>query len=306
MLGRVGVVSRFNAWNAGDHPFRSPLIGQGIDYVPIRLGDIQLSSRAGKQPELKVLDSANSSGGGLAFPDVDAVLWRVSENLFPRCYALAATLAERVPIINTFFCLKHCSDKWLTHRLLEAAGLPAVPTQLILPDNLVPDFGTAMTIVKPTQGAGGRGVRTELPGSSFETDEAYIAQPELSSDPARHVRVLVCGGRAVAAIHRTPANPVIGPFAVNNLDAGGNETAAKIGPVAEIAVAAADAVQGIMVGVDLVLDENDDYLILEVNSSPGLEGVNRSSEADIYQLAAQTVRASIETPGGSLYGSVSD
>ncbi|WP_164842437.1 ATP-grasp domain-containing protein [Actinoplanes solisilvae] len=299
MPGRVGVVSRFNAWSADDHPFRSPLKRLGIDYVPIRLGDIQLSTRSGGRPELTVSNSTNSSSGGLAFPDVDAVLWRVSENLFPRCYALAAALAERVPVVNPFFCLRNCSDKWLTHRLLEAVGLPTVPTQLVLPDNVVPDFGTPMTIVKPAQGAGGRGVRAESPGSSFESDEAYIAQPELYSDPARHVRVLVCGGRAVAAIHRTPADPATGPFAVNNLDAGGIETIAKIDPVADIAVAAADAVQGIMVGVDLVLDENDEYLILEVNSSPGLEGVNRSSEADIYQLAAEAVRASIESSGGA-------
>jgi ribosomal protein S6--L-glutamate ligase len=133
------------------------------------------------------------------------------------------------------------------------------------------------------------------PGELFISDEAYIAQPEITSDPRSHVRVLVCDGSAVAAIHRTPGNKPRGPrcLSVNNLEAGGTSAPANLEPAAEIAVAAANAVDGLVVGVDLVPDLNGGYAVLEVNASPGLEGVNRHSLTNVYYVAARAIRRAV-------------
>jgi ribosomal protein S6--L-glutamate ligase len=264
---RVGVVSRFNAWSPGEHPFRIPLTGAGLEYVPLRLGSLDLSH----------------------LPDrLDAVLWRVSENLYPPCRPLIEALAIKYRMINSRRCTTLCSDKWATYQHLKSVGLPTLTTRLLVPDNVIPALGTPRTVVKPCFGAGGRGIRALSPGSMFTAEEAYIAQPELTSDPATHVRVLVCDGEAVSAIHRIPATSAAGALPINNLDSGGHSSPADPGPVAELAVAAARAVDGFLVGVDLVPD-GDGYTVLEINSVPGLEGANTHASANVYALAAQAI-----------------
>ncbi|WP_443053332.1 ATP-grasp domain-containing protein [Streptomyces sp. NBC_00273] len=191
--------------------------------------------------------------------------------------------------------MTRCSDKWATHENLNLSGLPTVPTQLLLPDNLIPDLGTMRTVVKPCFGAGGRGIRLMIPGEPFISNEPYIAQPEITSDPRSYVRVLVCDGSAVAAIHRNPPNKSRegGNLRVNNLESGGESEPANLKPVAEIAVAAAEVLEGTVVGVDLVPGLNGSYEILEINSSPGLEGVNRHSPMNVYSVAARAVRRAV-------------
>src|SRR6185436_2667789 len=119
--------------------------------------------------------------------------------------------------------------------------------------------------------------------------EAYLAQPEITSDPATHVRVLVCDGEPVVAIHRVADGPSGDPFPVNNLDSGGRSLPAPLGPVAGIAVAAAKAVDGFLVGVDLVPDDRDGYAVLEINSTPGLRGANQHARADVHTVAARAM-----------------
>jgi glutathione synthase/RimK-type ligase-like ATP-grasp enzyme len=293
---RIGVVSRFDAWTPSEHPFRGPLTQAGLEYVPIRLGAIQLRSNVGEEPSVELTNDPDAIQEEHGPPRVDAILWRVSENLFLPCRGLLYALARKHVIVNSLQCITRCSDKWATHDCLNSSGLPTVPAQLLLPDNRIPYLGTARTVVKPCFGAGGRGIRTMTPGELFVSDEACIAQPEITSDPSSHVRVLVCDGSAVAAIHRIPGRHPRGggDLLVNNVDAGGSPTPADLGPVAEIAVASASAVGGLLVGVDLVPDTNYGYAVLEVNSSPGLEGVNRHSPANVYHLAAHAIRRAVQ------------
>jgi glutathione synthase/RimK-type ligase-like ATP-grasp enzyme len=288
---RIGVISRFDAWTTSVHPFRKPLIRAGLEYVPIRLGDIQLTSEPGNKATLQASGHADIVEDAEDPFHVDGILWRVSENLYLPCRGLIYTLAHKYRIINSPQCIARCSDKWTTHDHLNASGLPTVRTQLLLPDSRVPYLGTPRTVVKPCFGAGGRGVRAMTPGEPFTMGEAYIAQPEIVSDPNTHVRVLVCDGSAVAAIHRTLAieQRSSSELPVNNLDAGGRSAPADLEPVAEIATAAAEAVGGLLVGVDLVPDGDGEYMVLEVNSSPGLEGANRHSPTDVYDLASRAI-----------------
>src|SRR3546814_13610806 len=85
------------------------------------------------------------------------------------------------------------------------------------------------------------------------------------------------GGKVVAAMRRA-AKP--GEFR-SNLHRGGTATAAKLSPQErELAVRAAKVMGLGVAGVDM-LRSNRGPLVLEVNSSPGLEGIEAASGVDV-------------------------
>lgn len=288
----VGVVSKFDRWAPKLHPFRIALERAGLRYVPIALGQIHLTVSPEKGIELS-LRGANGRGYvGPKGSDIDVMLWRVSENYYFQCSGLLERISQNHRLVNSITCMKRCSNKWSTYETLASCGLPIVRTQAILPDSPVPELGTKRTIIKPCFGAGGRGVRAVRPGLKIDFSEPYIAQPELASDSDEHVRVLVCGGTPVVAMRRISERASSSrEMRINNLDAGGKSIGAPLSPVYEIAAAASRAVGGMLVGVDLVPDQHSGFAILEVNSSPGLEGANQHSARSVYDLAVEAVLA---------------
>ena len=91
------------------------------------------------------------------------------------------------------------------------------------------------------------------------------------------IRVLVIGGKVVAAMKRTGAE---GEFR-SNLHRGGSAQTVKISPEERsTAVRAARALGLNVCGVDM-LRANHGAVIMEVNSSPGLEGVEKATGIDI-------------------------
>ena len=100
-----------------------------------------------------------------------------------------------------------------------------------------------------------------------------IADAAANSD----IRCLVVGDRVVAAMMRKGAK---GDFR-SNLHRGGTASAVKITPQErKTAVKAARAMGLKVCGVDL-LRSNRGPLVLEVNSSPGLEGVEKATNVDV-------------------------
>jgi len=91
------------------------------------------------------------------------------------------------------------------------------------------------------------------------------------------VRCLVIGGKVVAAMKRTGAE---GDFR-SNLHQGGQASVTRISkPERDMAVRAARAFGLNMAGVDL-LRSDDGPKVLEVNSSPGFEGIERATGKDL-------------------------
>lgn len=284
------VVSNFSRWRPEAHPFRIALEKAGLGYMPVPLEKIAVKATSQNGVELSIpgLDVQDCCG-----VEVDCILWRISENDYLQCASLLKRISQSYPLVNSISCLERCSNKWQTYVTLASVGLPIVTTQVILPGSLVPDLGTKNTIIKPCFGAGGRGIRALQPGLHIEFDEPHIAQPELSSDSDEHVRVLVCGGKPVVAIRRISAMTFSadGKVKINNLDAGGLSVGAPLSEVYEIAAAASRAVGGSVVGVDLIPGPGPGFSILEVNSTPGLEGANRHSVRCVYDLAVEAILA---------------
>jgi ribosomal protein S6--L-glutamate ligase len=112
--------------------------------------------------------------------------------------------------------------------------------------------------------------------------QEYIKEAEGSD-----VRALVVGGRVVAAMRRVGKS---GEFR-SNLHRGGMAEAADISDEERITAVRAAAVLGLNVaGVDM-LRSNHGPVVIEVNSSPGLKGIEQTTGLDV----ATEIIAFIET-----------
>jgi len=95
----------------------------------------------------------------------------------------------------------------------------------------------------------------------------------------------VIGGKVVAAMKRTGAP---GDFR-SNLHRGGTAEAIKLTPKERATAVRAAKTMGLGVaGVDMLPSE-DGPMVLEVNSSPGLEGIEAASGVDIADLIIEHI-----------------
>ncbi len=151
--------------------------------------------------------------------------------------------------------------------------------------HLLKQLGEPPHVFKLNQGAQGAGVMlAETRAASRSAMDAlrslkadFIAQPFIAEAQGRDVRCFVIGQRVVAAMQRQAS---ANDFRAN-LHAGGVAVPVKI--TAEeraIALQAARAVGLGIAGVDLIRSASGP-LLLEVNASPGLEGIEQTSGVDI-------------------------
>jgi ribosomal protein S6--L-glutamate ligase len=232
---------------------------------------------------------------GVEVPRPDAMIPRLTGALAPWGRAVVETWATAgVPCPVGAEALARAQDKLATALRLQAAGVPTVPTAALREPwhadeallGLVPASEGAW-VVKLTDGSGGLGVaRGEGPASALAIAQlaaragVALVQPWLRTTPVRDLRVLVAGHEPLAACFREAAP---GEFRANfhrgaTLRAA---TRASLPDGAEaIAVAAARALELPFCGVDL-LEGPDGVAVLEVNASPGLEGLERATGRDL-------------------------
>ena len=102
------------------------------------------------------------------------------------------------------------------------------------------------------------------------------------------IRCFVIGDKVVAAMKRQGAP---GEFR-SNLHRGGSATLERITPAERRAAVGAAKAMGLNVaGVD-VLRSNHGPLVLEVNSSPGLEGIETSTGKDVAGMIIEHIERS--------------
>ena len=191
-------------------------------------------------------------------------------------------------------------DKLACHQLLAARGIGLPAT--VFGDNpddtadLLSLLGPPPHVVKLNEGTqGARVMLTEKLSASRGVVEAlrglyanFLVQEFVAEAEGADLRCFVVGDRVVAAMRRTaPA----GDFR-SNLHRGGSANAAQATPgQCAVAVAAAAAVGLGVAGVDLI-DSRRGPLVLEVNASPGLEGIEDATGIDI---AAKIVEFAVKS-----------
>ncbi|MBE0515234.1 30S ribosomal protein S6--L-glutamate ligase [Sulfurimonas sp.] len=139
-----------------------------------------------------------------------------------------------------------------------------------------------LKILEGTQGVGVVLVDSEKAAKSvldafYGMDVNLLVQEYIEEAGGADIRVLVVGGKVVGAMKRQGAE---GDFR-SNLHQGGSATAHKLSRKEKTTALAAAKAMGLGVcGVDMIPSARGP-LVMEVNSSPGLEGIEKSTKIDI-------------------------
>lgn len=145
--------------------------------------------------------------------------------------------------------------------------------------------GGAPVVIKLLEGTQGIGVvLADTKRSAKSVVEAFrgagvniLLQEFIKESGGTDIRAIVVGGRVIAAMKRTGAE---GDFR-SNLHRGGSAKLTKLTPEERITAVRAAKSMGLNVcGVDM-LRSNHGPVVMEVNSSPGLEGVEKATGLDV-------------------------
>lgn len=151
--------------------------------------------------------------------------------------------------------------------------------------DLIQLVGGAPVVVKLLSGTQGRGVvlaetvkaAESVIDAFIELKADFMVQEYIKESGGTDIRCFVIGNKVVASMQRTAAR---GEFR-SNLHRGGSAELVKIKPSERKTAIAAAQTMGLKVcGVDL-LRSNRGPLVMEVNSSPGLEGIETTTGRDI-------------------------
>lgn len=194
--------------------------------------------------------------------------------------------------LNESVAITRARDKLRSLQLLARQGLDLPVTGFAhSPDDtndLINRVGGAPLVVKLVEGTQGIGVvlaetrqAAESVIDAFRGLNAHIlVQEYIKEAQGRDIRCLVIGDTVVAAIERQ-AKP--GDFR-SNLHRGGTARPVTItAKEREVAVRATSALGLEIAGVDILRAERGP-LVMEVNASPGLEGIEKTSGIDIARL----------------------
>ncbi|MFT4198793.1 MAG: 30S ribosomal protein S6--L-glutamate ligase [Pseudoxanthomonas sp.] len=195
-------------------------------------------------------------------------------------------------------------DKLRAHQLLAAAGV-ALPATVFGDnpddtDDLLSLLGPAPHVIKLNEGAQGAGVLlAEKAAASRGMVEAlrglyasFVVQEFVAEAQGADLRCFVAGGRVVASMRRQAPE---GDFR-SNLHRGGSAHPGQADAAEQTLAVRAATVLGLGVaGVDLIRSRRGP-LVLEVNSTPGLEGIEQISGVDV---AAAVIAALEDCPGNS-------
>lgn len=227
---------------------------------------------------------------GAPLADVDAIVPRIgSSRTFYGTAVVRQFELMGVFTANESQAISRSRDKLRCLQILarEGVGLPvtgfAHATEDI--DGLIEMVGGAPLVIKLLEGTQGIGVvLAETQQAAKSVIEAFrgleaniLVQEFIKEAEGADLRCFVIAGKVVAAMKRQGAE---GEFR-SNLHRGGSAQKVKLTPEERsTAVRAAKAMGLRVAGVDL-LRSHHGPLVMEVNSSPGLEGIERTSEVDV-------------------------
>lgn len=228
--------------------------------------------------------------GGLVLNDLDAVIPRIRPSMtFYACTLLRQFESLGIYCLNSSVAIAQSRDKLRALQLLLDNGLDIPTTGFanspLDTGDLINMVGGAPLIIKLLEGTQGKGVvlaetrkAAESVINAFKSLNANILVQEfIKESSGKDLRCFVVDGKVVASIQRVAAP---GEFRAN-IHQGGRAELIKITPEERrIAIKAAKAMELKVAGVDLIRS-NKGPLLLEVNSSPGLEGIETATNADI-------------------------
>lgn len=199
--------------------------------------------------------------------------------------------------LNESVAISRSRDKLRSLQLLSRKGVGLPNTGFANSPDDVQDLlkmvGGAPLVVKLLEGTQGIGVvLAETKKAAESVIEAFmglkaniLVQEYIKEASGADIRCLVVGGKVVASMKRQ-AQP--GEFR-SNLHRGGSAEIIKITPAERATAVKAASVMGLNVaGVDLLRSQRGP-LVMEVNSSPGLKGIEEATGKDIAGLIIEFI-----------------
>ncbi len=190
-------------------------------------------------------------------------------------------------------------DKLRSMQILSRAGV-GLPTTSFAHDSqditgILDVVGGPPVVVKLLEGTQGLGVvlaetrkAAESVISAFrQLDANFLVQQFIGEAGGSDIRAIVVNGEVVAAMRR---HSPPGDFR-SNLHRGGTAEIVELSPNENATAIRATNAMGLDVaGVDLI-QSDDGPMVLEVNSSPGLEGIEAVSDVDIADVIVKHIEA---------------
>ena len=236
--------------------------------------------------------------GGETLANLDAVIPRIKPSMtFYGCALVRQFQSMGIHCLNDYVSITRSRDKLRSLQLLSSVGVPMPTTGFanspVDTAELIRMVGGAPLIVKLLEGAQGRGVvlaetnkAAESVINAFKSLRANILVQEFVKEAqGKDIRAFVVDGKVVGAIQREAA---AGEFRAN-LHLGGTASTVKLTAEERKLALQSAKVMGLKVaGVDMIRSR-EGSLILEVNSSPGLQGIESITEKDVAGLMIESI-----------------
>jgi len=228
----------------------------------------------------------------------DAVIPRIGASITMYGLAVLRQLeAMGVWPLNESVAIGRSRDKLRAIQLLARKGISMPITAFAhstkYTDDMIAMVGGAPIVIKLLEGTQGLGVvlgETHIAARSVieafrEVNANILVQEYIKEAGATDIRCLIVGGKVVAAMKRTGPS---GDFR-SNLHRGGIGTKDKISPEERSVAVRSAKLMGLNVcGVDL-LRTNHGPVVMEVNSSPGIEGIEKTTGIDVANKIIQFI-----------------
>lgn len=234
-------------------------------------------------------DSTDVNNQGEPF-NFDAVIPRIGHSITKHGVAVLRQLEQLgIWTANTGQGILQSRDKLHASQILAKNKIPIPRTTYVRDirdvETAIDYVGGLPVVIKVTSGTQGQGVflrhtmheARNLVQGLLMTKRSVLIQEYIAESHGKDIRALVVGDRVVACMRRRAR----GSEFRSNYHLNGTVESVELTPEYEEAACRAARVLGLHIaGVDL-LEGDDGPLVLEVNSSPGLEGIEKASGENV-------------------------
>lgn len=222
--------------------------------------------------------------------ETDAVIPRIGYSVTSEGVRVVRQFeSQGIYVANSADSILRSRDKLTASQILSHHGIPVPRTALVTSwrdtERAISRVGGVPCVIKASQGTQGNSVHLarsirdarEHVYRLLANRETVLVQEYIRESHGRDVRVIVAGGEVVAAMRRVAR----GREFRSNFHLGGQVEAVELKEdFAKVAIRAASLLGIEVGGVDL-LEGRSGPILLEVNSSPGLEGIERASKVNV-------------------------
>lgn len=208
-----------------------------------------------------------------------------------------------IPVFNKPDSIEKVKDKLHSAQILLKAGLPFPCTMLVTKQmdiNFVQEKIGFPLVLKTISGSKGSGVilchsKEQLADfisfmNESHNDTGFILQQFIADSHGRDIRVFVVGDKVLAAMQRTASD---GSFKANYSRGGKTQAYPLTQTIIDLSMKIKSIFQLDICGIDLLFNK-DEYMICEVNSCPGFEGLESCTNVNVAEEIIHYIKDKIK------------